>query len=228
MNNNNTIDENLYSRQLYVLGHDAMEKMNNTTILISGMNGLGAEIAKNVILGGIKNIVLHDTQNCSFNDLSSNFYLNESSLNKNRIECSINMFSQLNNNVNVSLYTEELSEEYIKKFSVVILVDYPLSDMIRLNNITHKYGIKFISTSSHGLVFQIFNDFGVHQVKDIDGEKIKTGLVAAITKEEKGLITCYEDHNLTTDTLIKLNGLVGITELNDQEFEIEYVDKKKF
>ena len=40
------IDEGLYSRQLYVLGHDAMRKMVTTNILISGVKGLGVEIGK--------------------------------------------------------------------------------------------------------------------------------------------------------------------------------------
>ena len=38
------IDENLYSRQLYVLGHDAMARMQNSNVLIVGLNGVGVEI----------------------------------------------------------------------------------------------------------------------------------------------------------------------------------------
>lgn len=40
------IDEGLYSRQLYVLGHEAMKKMGVANVLISGMKGLGVEIGK--------------------------------------------------------------------------------------------------------------------------------------------------------------------------------------
>ena len=40
------IDEGLYSRQLYVLGHDAMRKMGSANVLISGMKGLGIEIGE--------------------------------------------------------------------------------------------------------------------------------------------------------------------------------------
>jgi len=47
------IDEGLYSRQLYVLGTDAMKKMAKSNVLISGLGGLGVEIAKNVCLGEI-------------------------------------------------------------------------------------------------------------------------------------------------------------------------------
>ncbi|CAM9193803.1 unnamed protein product, partial [Heterosigma akashiwo] len=44
------IDESLYSRQLYVLGKDAQQRISTSKVLISGLSGLGAEIAKNLIL----------------------------------------------------------------------------------------------------------------------------------------------------------------------------------
>jgi ubiquitin-activating enzyme E1 len=39
-----TIDEGLYSRQLYVLGHEAMMKMKMSAVLVIGLKGLGVEI----------------------------------------------------------------------------------------------------------------------------------------------------------------------------------------
>ena len=38
------IDESLYSRQLYVLGHEAMKRMGSSHVLIAGLRGLGVEI----------------------------------------------------------------------------------------------------------------------------------------------------------------------------------------
>ena len=49
-NSNGDIDESLYSRQLYVLGHEAMKRMGSSHILVVGMKGLGVEIAKNIAL----------------------------------------------------------------------------------------------------------------------------------------------------------------------------------
>lgn len=40
------IDESLYSRQLYVLGHEAMKRMSSSHVLIAGLRGLGVEIGK--------------------------------------------------------------------------------------------------------------------------------------------------------------------------------------
>ena len=41
---NGDIDESLYSRQLYVLGHEAMKRMGSSHVLVAGMRGLGVEI----------------------------------------------------------------------------------------------------------------------------------------------------------------------------------------
>lgn len=40
------IDESLYSRQLYVLGHEAMKRMGCSNVLIAGLKGLGVEIGE--------------------------------------------------------------------------------------------------------------------------------------------------------------------------------------
>lgn len=55
----------------YVLGHDAMKRMQNSSVLISGMRGLGVEIAKNVILGGVRSVTVHDQEVAEWRDLSS-------------------------------------------------------------------------------------------------------------------------------------------------------------
>ncbi len=38
------VDEGLYSRQLYVFGHEAQHRMAATDVLIVGLRGLGVEI----------------------------------------------------------------------------------------------------------------------------------------------------------------------------------------
>ena len=43
---NGDIDESLYSRQLYVLGHEAMKRMGSSHVLIAGLRGLGVEIGE--------------------------------------------------------------------------------------------------------------------------------------------------------------------------------------
>ena len=47
---NGEIDESLYSRQLYVLGHEAMKRMSSSHVLVAGLRGLGVEIGRFFIL----------------------------------------------------------------------------------------------------------------------------------------------------------------------------------
>ena len=42
------IDESLYSRQLYVLGHEAMKRMGASHVLVAGLRGLGVEIGESL------------------------------------------------------------------------------------------------------------------------------------------------------------------------------------
>eukprot|EP00064_Thunnus_orientalis_P000855 superscaffoldBa00000050_g856 len=65
------IDEGFYSRQLYVLGHEAMHRMGTANVLIAGMRGLGVEIAKNVILSGVNSVTVQDEGQTTWTDLSS-------------------------------------------------------------------------------------------------------------------------------------------------------------
>ena len=54
-----------------MLGHEAMHKMQSSNVLICGMGGLGVEIAKNIVLGGVKSVTIHDDTDVSYRDLSS-------------------------------------------------------------------------------------------------------------------------------------------------------------
>jgi len=44
------VDESLYSRQLYVMGHAAQTRMQASDVLLCGLSGVGVEVAKNIIL----------------------------------------------------------------------------------------------------------------------------------------------------------------------------------
>lgn len=102
----------------YVLGHDAMRRMGAANILVSGMKGLGVEIAKNIILGGVKSVALHDEGNTELADLSSQFYLTEADIGKNRAEVTAKRVGELNSYVPVSVHRGELTEELLAKFQV--------------------------------------------------------------------------------------------------------------
>ena len=51
-----------------------MNKLVKMKVFIHGLRGLGLEIAKNLVLAGPKEVVIHDDELVAINDLASNFY----------------------------------------------------------------------------------------------------------------------------------------------------------
>lgn len=90
------IDESLYSRQLYVLGHEAMKRMSASNVLVCGLRGLGVEIAKNVALAGVKSLSLYDPSPVAIADLSAQFFLHPDDVGKPRDEVTAPRVAELN------------------------------------------------------------------------------------------------------------------------------------
>eukprot|EP00954_Amorphochlora_amoebiformis_P022125 1351133-Amorphochlora_amoeboformis.AAC.2 len=95
------VDEGLYSRQLYVYGAEAQRKMQQTNVLLVGLKGLGVEIAKNIILSGVRSVGILDPETVKISDLGSQFYLTPTDVGKPRAECAISQLKELNKYVNV-------------------------------------------------------------------------------------------------------------------------------
>lgn len=214
---NDDIDESLYSRQLYVLGHEAMRKMAHSNVLISGLNGLGVEIAKNVVLGGVKSVTLHDTKPATMMDLSSQFFLREEDIGKNRAEVTMPRVAELNSYVPVSCNTEPLKDDFLDQFQVVVLLNRSMEDQARIGEYCHLKNIKFITASTYGLFGQVFCDFGEEfVVSDTDGEQCLSCMVAAIDKSEQGIVAGLDEtrHGLNDGDYVTFSEVKGMTELN--------------
>ncbi|XP_067854572.1 ubiquitin-like modifier-activating enzyme 1 [Heptranchias perlo] len=226
------IDEGLYSRQLYVLGHEAMKRMKNSNVLISGMRGLGVEIAKNVILGGVKSATVHDEGNAEWNDLSSQFYLTEDDIGKNRAEVSKLRLAELNSYVPVSSFTGKLTEDFLQQFQVVVLTNSSLDEQLHVGQFCHENNIRFIVADTKGLFGQLFCDFGEEFiVTDPNGEEPQHALVTWITKDNPGVVTCLEEssHGFQTGEYVTFSEVEGMTELNNHKpVEIQVNDPHSF
>lgn len=209
--NDGIIDEGLYSRQLYVLGYDAMRRMQNADVLISGLGGLGVEIAKNIILGGIKSLTLHDSNDCTVRDLSSQFYLNKCCIGRNRAESCIKQLSELNNYVAINILTGDLSEDLIKNnFRVVVLTETSDREQKRIAEICRAHRVSLIVADTKGLFGQVFCDFGENFiVYDDDGLAVKSGQIVSITKEKEGIVTTEKWHNLYDGEYVTFAGVIN-------------------
>lgn len=235
----NTVDEKLYSRQLYVMGHDAQRRMMASSALLFGLSGLGAEVAKNCILAGISSIRLCDPNKPDTFDLGGNFYLEPKHLNGSlsRAQISRPRLAELNQYVSVDVVeVPELSVNFqddilklIEKVSVVIVtIPLPKSLIVAINEKCRTIGSSFIYGLTTGVFSRVFCDFGTSFViADKDGEPPHQSQVEVITCDNPASVRVLEDqgrHGLETGdhvTLSRVKGLDGLLDDNSREYEVK-------
>ncbi|KAF0978382.1 hypothetical protein FDP41_002897 [Naegleria fowleri] len=226
-----TIDLQFHNRQAYVLGLAAMKRMKKSNVLICGLGGLGVEIAKNVILMGVRSVTLFDTKNVSMEDLSSQFYASEKDLGKNRALVSLQQLKSLNDYVPVQAIGEQkgelLNEEFItsRSIHVVVCTDIHIPQLVELNDICRKHSIKFIACESRGLMGSVFCDFGSEfMVYDEDGENLVSNIVTDITNGNPATVTVHAGnatHGLYEGDFVQFKNIEGMDEINKVQTPIK-------
>ncbi|CAK7220978.1 E1 ubiquitin-activating protein [Sporothrix bragantina] len=215
------IDESLYSRQLYVLGHEAMKRMSSSNVLIVGLKGLGVEIAKNIALAGVKSLTLHDPAPVAIADLSSQFFLHIDDIGKPRDEVTAPRVAELNAYTPIHIHkSDNLAENLSQfdRFQVVVLTNTPLADQIAIADYCHDKGIYVIVTDTFGLFGSLFCDFGSKfTVTDATGENPLNGIIADI--DEEGLVSALDEtrHGLEDGDYVTFTEVEGMEALNGCE-----------
>lgn len=215
---NGEIDESLYSRQLYVLGHEAMKRMGSSNVLIVGLKGLGVEIAKNIALAGVKSLALFDPTPVAIADLSSQFFLHADDVGKPRAQVTAPRVAELNSYTPVSVHesqslTGDLNQ--LKQYQVIVLTTTSLKDQITIADFCHDNGIYLVVADTFGLFGYIFTDFGKDfTVGDVTGENPISGIVADI--DDTGLVSALDEtrHGLEDGDYVEFAELRGMEALN--------------
>jgi ubiquitin-activating enzyme E1 len=222
------VDEKLYSRQLYVMGHDAQRRMMASRVLLIGMSGLGVEVAKNCVLAGISSLTVLDPTPTTWEDLGGNFYLSPDDIGKPRAARCIDKLAQLNPHVQVKLLgssssssvldTNTLSQETILPListmtCVVITIPLPQKLLTQINDKCRQFNASFIYSLSTGVFGQVFCDFGEQfVVTDKDGNPPASSQVETILPANPALVKVLEDHGrhgLETGDVITFSRLDG-------------------
>ena len=123
------------------MGKEAMHRLGSAHILISGIRGLGVEIAKNIILGGAKSVIVHDTGKVDYADLASQvtdrtrvvlalqlivfslqYYFSEADIGHNRAETALKKLIELNSYVNVTGSSANIDDKFLQENKVNVSV----------------------------------------------------------------------------------------------------------
>mmetsp|Transcript_24692 Transcript_24692/g.54372 ORF Transcript_24692/g.54372 Transcript_24692/m.54372 type:complete len:1053 (-) Transcript_24692:85-3243(-) len=225
------VDEKLYSRQLYVMGHEAQRRMMASKALMVGCSGLGAEVAKNCILAGIHSLVIVDPLPANSYDVGGNFYLKPTDVAAegdgiSRAEICRPLLAELNQYVDVSVasdVTALTAEQLLPLLDTGItclVVTIPLDKelLIALNEKCRSVNASFVYSLSCGAFGQVFCDFGNAFVcSDKDGNPPSTSQIESVVQEDKKVVVkVLEDqgrHGLESGDMVtfaRLKGLPGL------------------
>lgn len=229
------IDDSLYSRQRYVLGDSAMQKMARSSVFLSGLGGLGVEIAKNIVLAGIKSLTVHDTCSATWMDLGSQFFLTEDDVinGKNRAEASLSKLAELNPYVTLNHSSASLAPSsdlsFLDNYQCVILTDCSLELQGYIDNYCRAQHPpkKFISCSVRGVFSSVFCDFGPEfVVYDSNGEEPAEFFIGNITKGNPAVVKCLDNHlhNLETGDTIAFSEVVGMLAINGTAHTVKVIN----
>ena len=201
-----------------------MKQMSSSNVLIVGALGLGAEIAKNIALAGVKSVTLYDPKPVMMSDLSSQFFLRKEDVGKpgvTRASATASRLAELNSYVPIKvLDVPSLDTETLQSFKVVVMTHALLSEQLRVNDMTHGSGTHFLSADVRGLFGTVFADLGTNfTCKDTNGEPPMDGIVVSVTQDKEGLVTTIDEkrHGLQDGDFVTFSEVQGMTELNGIE-----------
>lgn len=206
------------------MGFEAVAKQSKASIVLLGLGAVGVETAKNIVLSGCKELAVWDDKLVKFSDLSGQFFLTESDVDKPRLDSTFYKLQQLNHYVKMTRleYSPE-SLSNLDSYQLVIATERSHQELIKLNSYCRSKGIHFIAVDCYGPYGQIFNDFGNQfEVLDKDGEEPVEVLIESITVAEKSVVTLVKGfrHPYADGDTVRFAGVKGMKSLNDESQSI--------
>ncbi|KAI6243681.1 SUMO-activating enzyme subunit aos-1 [Aphelenchoides fujianensis] len=194
----------LYDRQIRLWGVEAQNRIRASNILIVGLSGLGAEVAKNLILAGPKAVTLMDDHEIGGNDQLSQFLVPAGASKVNRAEASFDHCHRLNPLVKLEVDTSSLRDkprDYYAQFTLLVLIDQDFDVIDQADLICRDMNIAFIAGGVFGWAGFGFFDFNGReflvtkpkiQNAELDVDEEPAGPTVTIQDDEEKVKMAYK------------------------------------
>ena len=231
------LNEALYSRQLYVLGHAAQQSLAKSSVLVLGLSGLGAELAKNLALAGIKELHVHDDAPATLHDLATSFLLTEADVSAPRAARAVEQLAPLNPHVEVRRLEGPVDATTLEAhgYTCVVAVDQTLETQLALNEAARAAGVRFVSCSSRGVFGSLFADLGeTFTATDADGEPVREALLQSVAEDAEGRVVVStvleQPHGLSDGDCVRFAELQGAPALCEEGrvFSVQVTSRHSF
>ena len=217
--------------------------MQKATFFVIGCKGVGAEVAKDILLTGCS-VSLADPDPVDELDLCSNAFFTQNDIGKTRSDVLANQLRELNPQKEVtSINLIDLRQ--LTQYQAVIYTDSPRFTQLEVATYCRAHKIPFILSQTFGLCGRIFCDFGDEfVVYDTDGERIDDYTVSEVMIDQNDgkLEICIgtKDHlPYSSGALVKITDIKFSAEneedavelgklFNDKEYRIEMTSLSMF
>ena len=167
--------EELYSRQLQVIGKHNMKKILNLNILLIGVDSIGQECAKSLSLMGVGNIYIFDDTRYDKNKHYSRVISNKKNSSRDNLSnISKKLISVLNPNVNVIIInTSEHLYSLLQKKTLDCVVQSNINSYLKIETSCISNNIPYILGINNGLLGYIFVNFHKWQYECVNENKFQ-------------------------------------------------------
>lgn len=133
----------MFDRTISLVGEPAFNKIQDKTVLIVGLGGVGGFAAEALIRSGIKNIILLDHDKIDITNLNRQIISNSNNINNFKVEEFKKRILDINPNCNVEvikLFLDKNTSNILTKYKIDYIVD--ACDSIEAKKILIDYSIK--------------------------------------------------------------------------------------
>lgn len=176
----------LYDRQIRLWGLEGQARLGNGRVFMINMNSVGNEIAKTLVLAGIKSLTILDDTTVTEKDIKTQFFIRRTDIGRNRGEAAIPRISILNPHVVVQRMNkrlEDLSAAELEQFNIVIVNDHTFNQITNLNTKCRQASTSLYASGAFGLFAYIFVDLISHKYIVERKTKVKGQREEEIIKE---------------------------------------------
>ncbi|CAB0028593.1 unnamed protein product [Trichogramma brassicae] len=159
----------VYDRQIRLWGLDSQKRLRHASVLLVTMNGFSGEIAKNIILAGVKSVTFLDHRNSVQEDIHTQFLIDSDQIGKNKAVTWLKKAHKLNPLVNIKADTDNVDDKedsFFGEFDIVCVTGCTITQMKRINRICRDYDVKFFAGDVWGSFGYTFADLNTHELEE--------------------------------------------------------------
>lgn len=160
----------LYDRQIRLWGMECQKRLREARILIIGLNGVGAEVVKNLTLSGMNSITILDDTEVTESDKTAQFFVASSELGEKRSEASLAAIQELNPNVKILVETGDPNtkpDSFFADFDAIFATGCDIDLLIKIDKICRDTKeVQFYCADTWGFYGYCFLDLLHHNFKN--------------------------------------------------------------